>query len=109
MTSADASDWRGAWCSALDELELEVERAEAMLRVDHIDTSEVDAVAWRTPALPPIPPDMVERARIVHARQLDVAARMTRRLGELGRQSALADRMDTGRTQSRPVLLDQAC
>ena len=103
-----ADDWSAAWVDALTELELQVDEAEAMLRSEAPELPA--ALAWTPPALPPIPPDLIERARLVHARQLDVAARMTRRMGDLGRQSMLAGRIETGTTgRARPVLLDQAC
>ncbi|NHC16018.1 hypothetical protein [Motilibacter deserti] len=106
--AAQGADWSAAWVDALNELELQVDQAEALLRSE---SPELPApVAWVPPALPPIPPDLVERARLVHARQLDLAARMTRRMGDLGRQATLAGRIETGAAgRARPVLLDQAC
>jgi hypothetical protein len=104
------AQWSQAWSAALDDLELEVERAEAMLRADALPAAGLPGeTTWRPPALPQIPPDLVERARGIHARQLDVAARMTRRLGDLGRQSVLTDRIETGRVRPRPQLVDRAC
>ena len=104
------AEWSAAWCAALDDLELEVDRAEALLRNDDLPLAVLPGVTtWRPPALPPIPPDMVERARGIHNRQLDVAARMTRRLGDLGRQAQVADRIETGKVKPRPQLVDRAC
>ncbi|NHC47089.1 hypothetical protein [Motilibacter aurantiacus] len=106
--SAPEGDWSTAWVDALTELELQVEQAEAMLRSESADLPA--PLAWSPPELPPIPPDLIERARLVHARQLDVAARMTRRMGDLGKQSTLASRIETGTAgRARPVLLDRAC
>ena len=106
MSLDPQQDWTVCWTDALDGLELELERAEALLSSGQVPT--VDSSAWRPPSLPPIPPDLVERARIVHNRQLELATRMTRRLGDLNRQQALVDRIET-RAPARPMLVDQAC
>ena len=106
--AVQGADWTAAWVDALAELELAVDQAEALLRSE---AAELPApVAWSPPPLPPIPPDLVERARLVHARQLDLAARMTLRMGDLGKQATLASRIETGAPgRARPVLLDRAC
>lgn len=100
--------WSAAWSAALDDLELELERAEAMLASQSVPPADITR-AWTPPALPPIPPDMVERARMIHQRQLDMAGRMTARLGDLGRHAIVAQRMRPQQAPSRPVLFDQAC
>ena len=100
MTTDPRGDWHACWSEALDGLEIELERAEELLASGHVPAGE--SASWRPPSLPPIPPDLVERARIVHARQLELAARMTRRLGDMKRQQSLVDRMET-RTPSRPL------
>lgn len=109
MTTAKGVDpWTEAWSAALDHLELELERAEAMLASQSVAAADVSR-AWTPPALPPIPPDMVERARMIHQRQLDMAGRMTARLGDLGRHAIVAQRMRPQQSPSRPVLFDKAC
>ncbi|RZS91411.1 hypothetical protein EV189_0652 [Motilibacter rhizosphaerae] len=106
----DQPDWHGLWVEALDELELEVDRAEALLRADHLPGSALPGTgAWRPPSLPPIPPDLVDRARGIHARQLDIASGMTRRLGDLAKQATLTGKLETGRERPRPLLVDRAC
>ncbi len=100
--------WSMAWSEALDELELELARAEALLSSQSVPAGDTTR-AWTPPALPPIPPDLVQRARLIHRRQLDVAEQMTARLGDLGRHAIVAQRMRPQQAPSRPVLFDKAC
>ena len=71
--------FRTRWEQALADLEIEVERAEELLRVAHLPTPPEVAVraTWQPPAgLGPLPVPLLDRARALHTRQLDVARRL---------------------------------
>ena len=89
MTSETAApEWADAWAEALGALEIEVAEAEAMLAVDHV----FEAIArdpWTPPShLGPLPAHLVERARALLGRQLDVS----RQLAAAPRNSRRHDR-----------------
>jgi len=87
-SAADASQWNEAWATALEALELDVAEAEAMLSVDHIFEASVRD-PWTPPVnLGPLPAHLVERARTLLARQLDVS----RMLASAARNSRHHDR-----------------
>src|SRR5690606_7025139 len=74
--------WVQAWEAALTALELDVAQAEAALAADHLEPVPVER--WAPPQLDgPLPFALLDRARALHERQVEVA----RRLGEAARLS----------------------
>jgi hypothetical protein len=103
------TDWRSAWTAVLDELELDVTATDALLadtqRVRDLPISD----PWSPPAgMGPLPLDLRPRADAILARQLAVAAAVTRALGTTRRQAAIATRLDTGQEAPRPSYVDQS-
>jgi hypothetical protein len=107
------TDWNSAWSAALDELELDVARAEALLNGDHAvrdagTASILTAVPWRPPAdLPPLPEALAQRARTILERQVTTSALLVTAAHATRRQLAMTDRMHGG-TDARPVFVDSA-
>ena len=104
----DRAPWDAAWAAALDEMELDLDRAALLLR------SGEPAVAagprWQPPAgIGPLPAGLLERARALHARQLAMATAIAETITGVRRQSAFAARVETGRGQPRPAFVDTAC
>jgi hypothetical protein len=101
--------WDVAWLGALGELELEVDRAEALLRSAQTEPPEVSA--WSPPGgLGPLPATLLDRAQAVHERQLRVSARIVESLARNRAQSAVTARIETGQpSASVPVYVDRAC
>lgn len=96
------------WEQALGDLELEVEHAEELLRVAHLPTPQDVAAraAWHPPGdLGPLPAPLLDRARALHARQLDVAQRLAEAAAVSRRHLAATDAM-RGRPAARPVYVD---
>jgi hypothetical protein len=114
LTADSVPDWHAAWVAALDELELDVCRAEELLSGDHaLRESAVDAAlrsglnwAPRTD-LPPIPADLVGRAQGMLARQLATAAELAKATTATRRQMVVAGRMSSAENQ-RPAYVDRA-
>jgi hypothetical protein len=104
------ADWLAAWAEALDELEMDVAEAEALLTGDHMlrDTPVRDA--WKPPTgLGTLPLDLRPRADAILARQLATAAAITRALATNRRQAAATARIETGRQAApRPAYIDCA-
>lgn len=68
--------WDQAWADALAALEMDVAEAETMLAVDHVFEATVKD-PWTPPVgLGPLPAHLVERARTLLARQLEVSQRL---------------------------------
>src|SRR3954467_9409640 len=68
--------WIVAWSNALDELELDVDKADQLLRTAHKTSAPEVAVAsaWRPPHdLGPLPASLEVRARALLVRQLETA------------------------------------
>lgn len=100
--------WDTAWLTALGDLELEVERAEALLRSAQPELPEVSP--WEPPVgLGPLPRTLLDRAQALHERQLRVTARIVESLARNRVQSAVTARIETGQPAGRPVYVDQAC
>jgi hypothetical protein len=99
------TDWRAAWVQELDRLELDVQRAEAMLRSNEPDPEPLPE--WEPPVMrEPIPADLVPRARFVLERQLAVAHLITQRLSSTTQQRQLTDRIRGTASPDVPVYLD---
>jgi hypothetical protein len=117
MTSATttvlAQDWTRAWTDALSALEIDVEACERLLHAVHAGAELPDADgtigSWVPPTdIGPLPETMAERARMVLARQLEVAEALALAASQSRQQLAFADRVQTGRSPTRPVFVDAA-
>lgn len=105
---APASTFHARWEQALADLELEVEHAEELLRVAHLPTPHDVAAraAWRSPGdLGPLPAALLDRARALHARQLEVAQRLAEQAAVSRRHLAATDAV-RARPAAAPVYLD---
>lgn len=72
MTATSVA-WEGAWVAALDDMEIAVREAEALLTDAH-RPAPVVAAPWTPPeGLGPLPATLEERARALLERQLTVA------------------------------------
>lgn len=95
------------WDIELDRLELDVMRAERALEQDE----PVRTDSWIVPALPgPPPPELVDRARDLLARQDTCLDQMEQLLGRAARQHAMAVALSraTVPDQCVPVYVDEA-
>jgi hypothetical protein len=102
-------DWRTAWTSALDALEMDVAEAEAILVESHRAADVPPADPWQPPPnMGPLPLDLRPRADAILARQLAAAEAIAQRLTTNRQQSAVASRIETGEAVSRPAYLDCA-
>ncbi len=107
-TSAADDAFHACWDRALADLELEVEHAEELLRVAHLPAPQdvAERAAWQPPgALGPLPASLEDRARALHARQLDVARRLAEQAAASRRHIAAADAL-RARPQATPVYVD---
>ena len=103
------TDWRAAWTAALDELELDVAAAEAMLADGHRYAEHAPADLWTAPAdLGALPLELRPRADEILTRQLRAAEEIARRLIATRQQMAMNARIETGEAVKRPVYLDCA-
>jgi hypothetical protein len=105
-----AHDWRDAWTAALDELEADVARVEALLLEDHRVRDHPLTDPWAPPeGLGPLPLDLRPRADAILSRQIATAAAVTRALATNRRQAAMAERIETGgQAAPRPAYVDCA-
>jgi hypothetical protein len=100
-----APAWEAAWTAALTELELDVADAEALLRADHL-AHPARTTPWIPPAgLGPLPASLLDRARTLLDRQLDVARR-TAEQALLSRRHVIAVDAMRDRPAAVPVYLD---
>jgi hypothetical protein len=111
--SSLADPWRDAWAAALDALELDLDRADALLARDHAlrDAATDDvlrSVTWTPPQdLPPLPAELAERALTVLHRQTTAAAALALAMTANRRQALVAARM-SAEEAARPAFLDRA-
>lgn len=107
-------DWNAAWAEALDDLELDVDRAEELLGAIHAGRSLTDTVAalsrsWSPPSsLPPLPATLRERASGLLARQLEVGAALACAAVLTRRQAEVAGKVRGREERARPMYVD-AC
>lgn len=111
-------DFSVAWAQALDELELEVDRAERLLRAVHDPGSHHPGeafdesgaaldVPWVAPRIrEPLPASMVERAQLLLERQLATAGRLATAMTTSRRHMDVVETL--ARAESRPMYVDQA-
>ncbi len=100
-----AEPWHDAWEATLAEFELTLDEAEAMLAADHVPAPDASA-AWTPPTgIGRIPAPLVERARTLLARQIDVSRRLATAAGASRREGRAISRMTLG-TPAPPVYVD---
>ena len=112
-------DWTSVWAQALDDLELEVSRAERLL--DSVHSNETthhpgegyDAdggaldVPWVAPRIDaPLPAPLEERARLLLQRQLATAGRLAAAMTTSRRHLNVIDGL--AQPASRPMYVDRA-
>jgi len=96
---------RAVWQTELDRLELDVIRAERLLK----GLSSIPAEPWDPPSVPgQIPADLAARAQDLLDRQEQAMADLRSGLAAAHKQISYGDRLTdaTGRGPSRPVYLD---
>jgi hypothetical protein len=95
--------WRTQWLDALDRLEVDVERAEQMLRAH----DPAPMPEWQPPVVHiSLPEDLVPRARLILERQLAVANDITRAITTNQQQRALTSKISANIPADIPVYLD---
>jgi hypothetical protein len=96
LGDAHREEWERAWAQALDALELEVDRAEALLVAGAPPAAEPAArTAWVAPVVQgPMPESLQARAEAIAVRQQQVAAQLCRAIVLARRELAVAERMD---------------
>jgi hypothetical protein len=100
-------DFHAAWVAALDELELEVDRAEAMLRGHDPLQPPLQQPQWLPPQLPcPLPEQLLERARDILDRQLAVSAEIAHTMMGNRRHAAYVRQLGSGARREIPVYVD---
>jgi hypothetical protein len=108
-TTAQATDWRSAWTSALDELEMDVAAVEAMLADEHRHAETPPASLWKPPTeMGALPLELKPRADEILTRQLAAAEELARRLTSNRQQMSMTSRIETGEAVKRPLYLDRA-
>ena len=101
--------WHQAWTAALDELETDVTRVEALLADEHRVRDLPRADPWRPPqGLGPLPLDLRPRADGILNRQLAVAEALTVALAANHRQAEMLARVEAGASPRRPSYVDCA-
>lgn len=104
-TSATAPGWGAAWEAALTELEVDVAAVEAMLALDRIAEAP-PRDPWAPPVgLGPLPAPLVDRARTLLDRQIEVGRRLAE-AAELSRRHSRAAQALRQAPPSVPVYLD---
>lgn len=114
MTDAEAdghgredADFHQSWVAALAELELDVARAESLLRANTVELPEL--LPWVPPTgIGTLPLPLLDRARRLHQRQLEVAERLVAAIEGNRRQVAVTEAIDATRPASPPVFVDHA-
>jgi hypothetical protein len=102
-------DWRDAWASALDDLEMDVVATEAMLLDGRRMAEAPPADPWQAPQdLGALPLELRPRADEILTRQLRAAEEIGRRLTSTRQQRAVTARIETGERIKRPLYLDCA-
>ncbi|HEV7823449.1 MAG TPA: hypothetical protein VGP02_00925 [Mycobacteriales bacterium] len=114
VATGAAETWGSAWTAALDALELEVGRVEALLVDDHAQRDAgwaalaTSHLQWTAPIqLPPLPAELAERALTVLHRQTAAAAALALAMTSNRRQSRMVARMSTDEA-ARPAYIDHA-
>lgn len=102
--------WHRAWAAALDELEADVTEVETFLADDHRMRDNAVTNNWQPPrGIGPLPLDLRPRADSILARQIAAAQAVTVAIATNRRQSAVANRIETGaQPNARPAYIDCA-
>ena len=104
-----AGEWHRAWTAALDELEADVTRVEALLADDHRARDLPVADPWAPPqGLGPLPLDLRPRADAILGRQLAATQAIAVALTTGRRQAEMLSRVESGAAPSRPAYVDCA-
>ncbi|WP_328291743.1 hypothetical protein OG218_03125 [Kineococcus sp. NBC_00420] len=107
---ATLPDWSSAWDDALRSVELDVDRAELLIRAMHAgeEPSEgLPAHDWVAPAaLGQVPHEFAERARVLLQRQLDVSERLAEAMIHARSRRRALGKFDPA--ERPPVFIDQA-
>ena len=102
-------EWRDAWSTALDELELDVATIEAMLDDEHRHAETPPADIWKPPTeLGALPLELRPRADEILTRQLKAAEEIARRMTATRQQMTMTTKIETGEAVKRPVYVDRA-
>jgi hypothetical protein len=102
-------DWHAAWVAALDELELDLDTAQALLEEVRRGRETPAVDPWSPPpGLGPLPLDLAPRADAILTRQLHMAAELAAGISHNRRQATVASRLEHGRGAARPAYLDCA-
>lgn len=109
-TSQVDEHWQAVWAGALDAVEVDVERAERLLEQWHRgDAPAAPAAAqdWVAPALlGPMPRQFEDRARLLLARQSEVAARLASAMVQARSQQRGLSKLN--QAEHAPVFVDTA-
>ena len=109
MSQHATAEWQDAWVDALRELEVDVERAEALLAGKHADQDLPRSGQWQPPVgLGPLPEDLRGRAQEIFERQVAVSVALGQAMLGNRRHAALAARIETGGDGGRPAYVDWA-
>ena len=104
-TDVEVADFHAEWVAALEQLEVDVDVAEAMLAAGQ-EVVEPPA-PWTPPVMrAPLPSDLQPRARLVLERQLAVAHRLSERLTENGRHRRYTTAVRNNASVDIPVYVD---
>lgn len=98
-TQPATQSWQQAWSEALDTLEYDLERAEAVLAAGRSGSAripEVHGTTWVAPQLPgPMPGNLRARAEAILTRQLRVSEELARGLAASRREVQLTQLMES--------------
>ena len=103
-TDVEVADFHAEWVAALEQLEVDVDAAEALLAAD----AEIEPPApWTPPVIrAPLPSDLQPRARLVLERQLAVAHRLSEQLTRNGRHRRYTTAVRNNAEVDIPVYVD---
>jgi hypothetical protein len=104
MTPGAGADWTTEWTAALDDLELTLTETENLL-ADQGRTPLAPAAAWTPPQLAtPLPPEMLDRARELLARQQQLIAQTSSAMSGNRRTNAFVDKVVDAAGTRRPAM-----
>jgi len=104
MSTGSGADWTTEWTAALDDLELTLEQTEELL-ADHTQAPVTPAAPWAPPEIAaPLPPEMLERARELLARQQQLITQTTSAMCDNRQSSALVSKVVDAAGTRQPAL-----
>ena len=105
-------DWRAVWEATLNDLEQDVDAAEAILAAVHRgehDTLPGGLGSWTPPVgIAPLPASLAERAQLILERQLRVIEDVAHAATRSRQQNEVSRRMRSDQAPSRPLFVDAA-